>query len=155
MKKLIRLSGIVAFWLSWPLSYVYLRQAERTRVLVRSGDTVLLIQNWHSSGGWSLPGGGIHKNEEATLAATRELMEETTIALGVDQLRPIDTKKHTEHKLIFTCHYFLAELSEPIVAKPRLPEVLEARWVAIDELGDYRLAPDARHALSAIGALVQ
>lgn len=155
MKYVLRISGILAFWLSWPLSYVYLRQAERTRILVVAGDKVLLVQTWHGTGAWSLPGGGIHRNEDKTVAATRELMEETTVALGIDQLRPLGTKVHSEYKLRFTCHYFVAELAKPIVLKPQLPEILEARWVPVSELSHYRLGPDARYALSAYGALVQ
>lgn len=155
MKWLMRISGTAAFWLSWPLLYVYLRKTERTRVLLVTDKTVLLIRTWHGTGEWSLPGGGIHKNEKKELAATRELLEETSIALGTDQLRALGTKMHTEYKLIFTCHYFVAEPKEAIIAKPRLPEVLETQWVRIDELAKYRLGPDTRHALSAYGALVQ
>lgn len=155
IKKLIRVIGTTAFWLSWPLLYVYLRRAERTRVLLKASDKVLLVQTWHGPGDWSLPGGGIHKNEEKTLAAVRELVEETTITLGIEQLRPLGTKNHTEHGLVFTCHYFVGEFTQPLRAKACFPEVLEARWVSLNELSEYRLAPDARYALSASGTLLQ
>lgn len=155
MKRFIRLSGMAAFWLSWPLLYVYLRRAERTRVLLVSGGEVLLIHTWHGTGKWSLPGGGIHKNEEKALAATRELMEETGVALGVDQLRPLGTTTHTEYKLAFTCHYFVAELKQSLAVQPRMPEVLEAVWIPMHTLDKNDLAPDARYALTAYTALVQ
>lgn len=155
MKKLIRISGMTAFWMSWPLLYVYLKFGERTRVLLVAGDKILLVRTWHGPGDWSLPGGGIHKNEEPTVAATRELMEETAIGLGTDQLKPLGTHRHTEYGLAFTCHYFLVELPQPILARPKLPEILEAMWVPRAELGSYDLAPDTKHALSVTDALVQ
>ncbi len=155
MKQLMRMIGTIAFWLSWPFSYVYLRQAERTRILVVTGDKVLLVQTWHGPGAWSLPGGGVRRNEDNAAAASRELMEETSVALGVDQLRPLGVKVHTEYKLKFTCHYFVVKLAQPITPQAHLPEILEAQWVPIKELTRYRLGSDARYALSAYGALVQ
>lgn len=156
MKKLARILGTIAFWVGWPVSYVYLRRSERVRILLVTSDAkVLLVQTWHGVGEWSLPGGGIHTNEDMRLAATRELMEETTVALGVEQMRTLGVKTHTEYKLTFTCHYYVAMLEQAIVAKPRLPEILEAEWVSIDELANYRLGPDAAYALSAYRALIQ
>jgi 8-oxo-dGTP pyrophosphatase MutT (NUDIX family) len=155
MKKIVQLLGIAIFWLSWPISYVYLQRTERTRVLLVTRDHVLLIRNWHGTGDWTLPGGGIHKHEEPIFAATRELKEEVGIALGVDQLRPLGTKIHTEHGLTFTCQHFIGSLDKKTQTKPRLPEILDAEWVRLDGLARYRLASDVQYALSASGALVQ
>lgn len=156
MKKLARILGTIAFWVGWPVSYIYLRRSERVRVLLVTNDEkILLVQTWHGTGEWSLPGGGTRKNEDKTRAAQRELMEETTIALGAEQLQPLGLKKHTEYGLVFTCDYFGAKLTAPIAAKPRLPEILEARWVAKSDLPQYRLGPDVRHALSVYPSLLQ
>jgi len=155
MKQLMRYIGTLAFWVSWPVSYVYLRLRERTRLLVLAEGKVLLVQTWHGPGNWSLPGGGIHKNEDISLAATRELMEEVGVGIGTEQLKPLGVQKYTEHGLTFTCHYFLVELNQALQLRPRLPEILDAQWVSHAELSRYALAADARDALSAYRRLVQ
>ena len=140
--------GVVAYWASWPLNYLYLRGSHRSRVLLVAGGKVLLIKSWHGSGTWSLPGGGIHAHEEPIKSATRELMEETGIALGVDQLKPLATEPYKKHGLSFTCHYFIGRLNEVIEASPKLPEVIAAEWVPIRELPSYHLALDAATAIA-------
>lgn len=155
MKPVLRLIGIVAFWVSWPLSFVYLRLRERTRLLVVAENKVLLVQTWHGPGNWSLPGGGIHKGEDILLAATRELIEEVAVGVGTERLKALGVKKYSEHGLTFTCHYFVVELNQALVLKPKLPEILDAQWVSQSDLSRYTLAADAREALSAYRGLVQ
>lgn len=155
MKRLMRYIGTAAFWLSWPVSFIYLRLHERTRLLILAEDKVLLVQTWHGPGNWSLPGGGIHKNEDIPLAATRELMEEVNIGVGVEQLKPLGVKKYAQHGLTFTCHYFVVELHQTLKIRPRLPEISDAIWAPQSELSQYKLAADVRDALSLYRGLVQ
>lgn len=155
MKKLLVIAGVIAFWLSWPFLYVYLKRSERTRVLLLTDDHVLLIRTWHGTGEWSLPGGGAQVHEDLNNAAARELEEEVGIVLESQQLTQFSQKTHSEYKLRFMCHYFYARLPREVEIRPRLPEVLEVRWVPQDELHTYRLGPDSRHALSAYKALIQ
>lgn len=155
MKRLMRLIGIVVFWVSWPISFIYLRLHERTRLLVLAEGKVLLVQTWHGPGNWSLPGGGIHKNEDKSFAATRELMEEVNIGIGVEQLKSLGVKKYAQHGLTFTCHYFVVELNKAHPIKPRLPEISDAIWVPQPDLSKYKLAADARYALSVYRGLIQ
>lgn len=155
MKKLLAIAGIIAFWLSWPFLYVYLKRGERTRVLLVAGDHVLLIRTWHGTGEWSLPGGGARAHEELHDAAVRELEEEVGIVLEPQQLIRLNKKTHSEYKLTFSCHYFYAQLPEQVHARPRLPEVLDVKWVPLAEIGAHRLGPDSKHALSAYDALIQ
>jgi 8-oxo-dGTP pyrophosphatase MutT (NUDIX family) len=151
----MRIVGGATFWASWPFLYMYLRNSVRCRVLVVAEGKVLLVQTWHGTGEWSLPGGGIHDGEDPALAATRELKEETDVALGVDQLRLLKREPYRSHGLRFDCHYFLAELGQTINASPNLPEILSSTWVDERELGDYKLSVDAQAALSARSALLQ
>ncbi len=149
MKTIFRTIGMMVFWLSWPALYVYLRHTERTRVLLVAGDKVLLIRAWHGPGDWSLPGGGIRKNEDRAQAAVRELQEETAVAVNTETMQHIGKRNHKEYGLRFTCSYYLCHIDDVVKIRPRLPEVLEAAWVPMNELARYRLSPDARYALSA------
>jgi len=123
--------------------------------LVLAEGKVLLVQTWHGPGNWSLPGGGINKDEDIPVAATRELMEEVGIGIGVEQLKPLGVKKYAQHGLTFTCHYFVVELHQALRIQPRLPEILDAKWVSLTDISSYKLAADARDALSAYRRLVQ
>jgi ADP-ribose pyrophosphatase YjhB (NUDIX family) len=124
-------------------------------VLVMAGDSILLVRQWHGVGGWTLPGGGIHKGEDPTYAATRELMEETMIALGVDQLAPLGTQPSGEHGIHFTAHYFIAQLHEPIRAVAQRPEISAAAWIPEAELSRHQIHPNVQAALAARNRLLQ
>lgn len=141
--------GVAAYWLSLPLLRIYVHGTKRTRVLLVAADKVLLIRAWHGLEEWSLPGGGVHKHEEPVNSATRELYEETTVALGIDQLKPLFEGPYGRHGIKFRCYYFVGTLKKPIRAKARLPEVMEVRWVSLRELSKYQLAPDAEAAVRA------
>ncbi len=53
------------------------------QVLVLDGDgRVLLIRHSYGSGHWMLPGGGLARREDPALGATREVAEETGLALN-------------------------------------------------------------------------
>lgn len=156
MKPLLSLSGIIAFWLTWPLTYVYMHNTRRTRVLVVAGQQALLIRNWHSGNQrWSLPGGGIKRGESLVRAATRELMEETHVALGIDQLQPLGKRRLQEKGLAYSAELFIAELSQPIKATPKLPEVIAAEWITLGDLDMEMLGTDVRVALSLRDSLLQ
>ncbi len=155
MKRVLGVLGIVAFWCSWPLLYVYLKRGERTRVLLVANNKVLLVRTWHGPGNWSLPGGGAHKHERIVEAAKRELTEETGIVIDAEALKALGKKTHTEYGLKFVCNYFYVELDSEALAQPRLPEILSAEWVEVDRLDGHNLGPDSRYALSAYTALIQ
>jgi ADP-ribose pyrophosphatase YjhB (NUDIX family) len=89
MKRLQQISGQVAFWLSWPLLFFYLRIGSRTRVVVVHGNEVLVVHNWHGDGKWSFPGGGLKRGEDPKHGAAREVMEETGVVVKPEKLQTI------------------------------------------------------------------
>lgn len=66
------------------------RRRRTARVVVRAGDSVLLLQDTDpgvpGSGWWVTPGGGIEPAESPRQAAARELAEETGLRLDADAL---------------------------------------------------------------------
>lgn len=145
----------ILYWASWPLNYVYVKGTQRTRVLLCADNKILLVKGIHSDGKWSLPGGGLHKDEQPEYGATRELMEETGIAIGIEKLQFMAAHQHHEHKLHYTGLYYLAELSQPLPAMPKLPEIVRAKWIAEADLTQYKLGPDVVRALSLRSTVVQ
>src|SRR5688572_27485111 len=110
--------GRVGFWVSLPALYIYLRPSRRTRVLVHSEGKVLVVKPWLGSGKWILPGGGLHRHEDSSVGAARELREETGIILPPSRLASAGTVDYRQHGLRFRYEQFIAELPallEPVV----------------------------------------
>ncbi|WP_350348340.1 NUDIX hydrolase [Agromyces sp. G08B096] len=60
--------------------------------VIIDGDRILLAHwNEHGRSGWTLPGGGVEGDEHPTVAAKREIFEETGYEASVDRLLGIDT----------------------------------------------------------------
>lgn len=133
--RLARVLSACVFWGSWPISYLRLTRAERSRVLViANGTHLLLLKSWHAPYKWTLPGGGIRGDETAVLSAARELDEETKLELGTDLFRDIGRAAFHDRGLRFRCHYFLVELPEQAHVQSHPPEVLEVMWLPIAEV---------------------
>ncbi len=65
------------------------RTVHGVRVLLERGDGhVFLVRHWYAPGVWTLPGGGVKRNESVPDAARRELKEETgyTVCGDVEEL---------------------------------------------------------------------
>lgn len=148
MKKLWQISGQLAFWLSWPLLWFYLRFSRRTRVLIINEDSVLLVHNWHSAGEWSLPGGGLHKNEDPKVGAVREALEETGTVLLPEQLKFLQEGKSSNRGLSYNYICFFIEVSERTETRGRVIEIVDMAWVPITELNPANTSKDTLQFLS-------
>jgi 8-oxo-dGTP diphosphatase len=125
-------------------------------VVIR-GDNVVLVRRARPplKGRWSLPGGLVELGEELAEAAKREIKEET----GLDT-KPLEVvgvfervlrqagRKSGSHEVHY--HYVLVDFLCEVRSESQLrtlrpaSDVSEARWVAIAELGKYRLEGAAK-----------
>ena len=137
--------GKLAFWISWPLLYIYLGWGERTRVLVVADDHVLMVRTWLGPGRWILPGGGLHHKEAPAVGALRELREETGVALDQIQLQAVGL--HTAHDtgIKFQYHGFVARLPQRPLIKKQLLEIAEVAWVPVDQVLADNPVQSVRH----------
>ena len=148
MKKTTQKLGIIAFWLSWPLLFVYLQIGSRTRVLVVCGEKVLVVRSWHGSGQWSLPGGGLHRGEDPKVGAVRELREETGLVVQPAQLQHLISGTQNTRGLKYDYDCFVVEIEKEQPLRAQMFEVAEAAWKSISELNTGNAGDDTMLYLS-------
>jgi len=143
-----RRMGIALFWLTYPISFSVLRGSKRTRVLIVSGNYVLVTKRWLGEGKWSLPGGGLHKQEESTDGALREIREETALQLKFKQLKRDSEHIYSYHGLSFSYALFTAQLTKRLPVRSQKFELVAAEWVHHSELNGKNAQPDVLSAVT-------
>lgn len=143
MKKIWKVTGILAFWVSWPALWVYLRGSRRTRVLIICGNEFLVLKGWLGTGNWSLPGGGLHRGEDPQQGAIREVAEETGIKLSEKDMTFISSQTCHNKNIRFTSDVFVAKLDDKPTVKIQRYEIVEYSWQPLDH-PSQALSSDAR-----------
>lgn len=142
MRSLWIACGRIAFWLTWPTTWVYLRIGHRTRIIVVCDNQILLTKSWLSSGYWSLPGGGQHRNEPITEAAKRELVEETGISVEPDELQFLSSKRGHVSGLSYDYSLFIVRLDKLPKTRPQPWEITELQWFSRERISEVRISTD-------------
>lgn len=109
-------------------------------ILFNAKAEVLLIKRNQppAQGLWSIPGGRLEAGESLVDACCREFFEETNLAIDVTHIcAVVDRQLEGFHYVIID---FCVELIDPQQNQPiAQSDVLEAKWVRMDELGHYDL----------------
>ncbi len=138
---LIWAAGASRYWLT--LSTSSLRG---TRVIVVDERRVLLVSHWYAPWAWTLPGGGIGKNESAEDAAIREVKEETSLTVrslgGV-----VGTYDGTWGRHDQVIVYWTDDFEGSLALKPNV-EIMARSWFDIDSLPE-ELSPSSRRRILA------
>jgi len=96
------------------------------KCIVQHGDQILLIRNPYTRPGeWTLPGGGVQKNETQEQAVIREVEEE--VGLKVSDLKFLDELITTHQYKQDTVYCFSAEVANTDFVLNH-NEIEEARW---------------------------
>ena len=134
--RIWKYSGIAAFWLTWPLIWIYLRiTPARSRVLVICDGKILLVGSWLGPGKWSLPGGGIDSHETPVHAAIRELEEELRLSVDEDTLIPLGLREVKGNSGLVVKHYLFAAVFESVpIITPAPYEIMEYKWQDVDDV---------------------
>ncbi len=85
---------------------------------------------------WEFPGGRIEAKETLSGAIKREIKEE--LGLEIEPIKIIGNFKDTISKLTINVHLFLCRI---VKGKPLPLECADVRFVSIDELSKFSLAP--------------
>lgn len=147
MKRFFLFIGKLAFWLSFPALWLWLRRSARTRVLIICNNEVLLLRDWLSTGDWSLPGGGLHKGENSLQGLIREVFEETGIELFEKDVLFLFNNRHSERGISFTYDCFVAHLDAKPIVKLQKFEIADYKWVLL-KTPNVRLSKDTIYALA-------
>jgi ADP-ribose pyrophosphatase YjhB (NUDIX family) len=146
------------FYCAWPAYWVYFKFGHgRTRVVLLHEGKILVMKQWISAGKWTLPGGGLHKDETAVDGAARELKEETSLELDPRQLQSVGKGVYRRHGLSYEFYVFEATVGSNNVRAQRV-EVSELVWVYPDELTAQNASQDTLLSLEIVrenGVLLQ
>ena len=99
-------------------------------------EVCLILRDRHGPRAWNLPKGHVERGEEVTAAALREVREETGLTGRIlAPLTPISYRfslKGDPTTYAKTVHFFLMRFADGDLSDHDA-EVLEARWMSLDE----------------------
>ncbi len=112
-------------------------------VVVRKDDQVLLIQRGKPprQGEWGIPGGVLELGETWRAAAVREVREECGIEIALGKVVDVvDLVVHDGDERV-QYHYAIVDFAAEYLGGDlrAASDVLDARWVSLDELSNYAL----------------
>jgi 8-oxo-dGTP diphosphatase len=150
MGKNTKKIGNIFYWLAWPALFFYLRGSRRSRIIVSDGDNILLIKNWLGPGSYTLPGGGLKKDEDPVKGVVRELEEETGIRANVDNLMMIKPEYLVREKgHSYQCYGYSLKIDKDTITARQKFEIAEIKWVSVrDVLEKYQLTSSTRELIS-------
>ena len=126
MRKFI---GVILFWVGWPGLYLLLNNSHRSRVIISVDNEILFVMNWLGENKYSLPGGGIKKNEESINAAIREVYEETGIIINSKNIISINDKiKTRENGISYLLDLYWVKLDNKVETKSHNLEIIKTTW---------------------------
>jgi 8-oxo-dGTP pyrophosphatase MutT (NUDIX family) len=131
VKKLWYKLGFVTFWLGWPGLWLYLRGSKRTRALIICGNEFLAIKTWLGTDTYKLPGGGRHKNENATQGVIRETFEETGINLAEKDLTYLYNGTSISKGLRYNYDAFAVTVRQKPPVHIQKGEVISYAWLPL------------------------
>lgn len=104
-------------------------------------DRKILLIRRIKTGWYELPGGKIENNENATLAAVREIKEE--LCSDIQILTELGKKDFSENGYSMSYTWFQANLlndQQPTIGEPEKFDDL--RYIKLDKLSEYKLSPN-------------
>tara|TARA_Y100000768_G_C23979159_1_gene684737 strand:+ start:2104 stop:2478 length:375 start_codon:yes stop_codon:yes gene_type:complete len=93
-------------------------------------------RNKHFSYHWEFPGGKVDEGEKFESALKREILEELSIDINIQE--KISSQKHKDDKINVQVHYYLCEHLE---GKIQLSEHEDMCWATKKDLFSYKMAP--------------
>jgi 8-oxo-dGTP pyrophosphatase MutT (NUDIX family) len=141
----------LGFMLLWPGLFLYFLGSKRTRIMLLHNDEILLVQDrsryFYDDESWTLPGGGIHRGEEITVAAAREVSEELGVHIEPDSLQLKATQKSGGYGLQYRAYFLVCNLPAKPDVHTQPNEVRSARWFKLSQANSLQLKREAQQGL--------
>lgn len=102
-------------------------------VVVRRGDTFLLVHERSHGQSWYLPGGRVEPGEEIEGAAMRETLEEAGVHIVLEGLLRVEHSPDRSGSARCRVFFVARPDGDPTPKSTPDEESLEARWVTLDE----------------------
>ncbi|MBI5457209.1 NUDIX domain-containing protein [Candidatus Kaiserbacteria bacterium] len=131
----------VRYWTSLRTSSI-----QGVRVILVQDRKVVLVTHWYAPWTWTLPGGGVNKNETPEAAAIREVKEET--GFDVKSLAgEIGKYKGTWGRGDMVAVYYTGDFGGSLALTPNI-EIMGRSWFDIDNLPE-EISPANRRRIEA------
>jgi 8-oxo-dGTP pyrophosphatase MutT (NUDIX family) len=149
MRAIAVVLGRMAYYFGYIVRALILNRHDRTRVIIRCDDSVLLVRSWLSKGDWELPGGGMHTGEDPAECARREVREELGINLAPEVLTCAGIRPYRSGIVHFNMYVFYADLPVRPTLKLQVIEIREAVWFTADEIASLAIHEQTRQLIEA------
>jgi 8-oxo-dGTP diphosphatase len=115
-----------------------MKQIEVVAAIIRKGDRIFATQRGYGEwkDWWEFPGGKMEAGETSEVALKREIREELSAEISVDEL--LSTVEYDYPAFHLTMHCYLCSL---LTEALHLNEHEAARWLAREELDSVRWLP--------------
>lgn len=125
--------------------------------VILKGEELLLVRRGQqpARGLWSIPGGRVETGETLTQALEREIAEECGIRILVGPPVAVLDSIHTDSEGKVKYHYVLVDFWAEYASGELRPDsdVLEARWVPLKQISEYRLTSGTLDLIAKLGLL--
>ena len=117
---------------------ILVKKVEVVAAVIQNGKKILATQRGYGEfkDGWEFPGGKIETGESREEALIREIQEELTVTIKIQEFLKTVEFDYSEFHLIMHC--FLCEIAK---GELRLLEHESAKWVTREELDDIEWLP--------------
>lgn len=125
--------------------------------VIVKGEEILLVLRGHppAQGLWSIPGGRVESGETLSQALKREVAEECGIVIQVGPPVAVLDSIYLDELGRVKYHFVLIDFWARYVSGELKPasDVAEARWIALKEIGKYKLTSGTLDLLQHLGLL--
>lgn len=103
-------------------------------IIINNGKVLVIKQK--KSGTYNFPKGHMEKGETEEQTAIRETKEETNLIVNIDSNKRFELSYLQKENIYKTVVYFIAYINDINSLKLKNDEVIEAKWIKIDEVED-------------------
>ena len=106
-------------------------------IVEREGKFLMVRENSGARLVYNQPAGHVEPNETLFDAALRETLEETAWHVELERLLGIYQYTSPENGITYIRHCFIATAIEPRTERDLDPDILETKWLSLDELEGF------------------